>query len=109
MRFATYRQDDIPSFELSQQFMLYPQFMFNIRRSHFLQTFGASPDESIFYRSTLTRENTTNSLVIIQPALLCYELDNEDPTQPKPVLLDITSLKNNVVLLLDTYFKVLIW
>jgi protein transport protein SEC23 len=110
MRFATYAQDDIASFRLSNEFLLYPQFMYNIRRSHkFLQNFGTSPDESIFYRQTLTRENTTNSLVMIQPALLAYHIDNEDPAQPQPVLLDISSLKNDVILLLDTYFKVIIW
>ncbi len=46
---------------------------------------------------------------MIQPALLAYNIDNEDPTQPNPVLLDINSLDKKVILLLDTYFKVLIW
>ncbi len=109
MRFATYMQDDKSSFKLSSGFMLFPQFMYNLRRSHFLQTFGASPDETIFYRSTLTRENTTNSLVMIQPALLAYNIDAEEPCQPTPVLLDINSLNKKVILLLDTYFKIVIW
>jgi protein transport protein SEC23 len=105
-RFAEYKKDDISSFRLSKEFSLYPQFMYHLRRSHFLQTFGASPDESAFYRMTLLRENTTNSLVMIQPALLQYSF--ECP-QPVPVLLDINSLKENVILLLDTYFHVLVW
>jgi len=29
--------------------------------------------------------------------------------QPKPVLLDLENLKQNVILLLDTYFNVVIW
>ena len=74
--------------------------MYHLRRSHFIQVFGTSPDEASFYRTTLMRENITNSLVMIQPALLQYNFD--DP-QPVPVTLDIESLKNNVILLLDTY------
>jgi protein transport protein SEC23 len=35
-----------------------------------------------------------------------YSLDAE---QPVPVLLDIDSLKNNVILLLDTFFYITIW
>lgn len=52
------------------------------------------------------RENVANSLVMIQPALMQYSLDAE---QPVPVLLDIDSLKNNVILLLDTFFYIVIW
>lgn len=49
-KFATYRKDDPNSFSLSPQFSLYPQFMFHLRRSPFLQVFNCSPDESAFYR-----------------------------------------------------------
>lgn len=59
--------------------------MYHLRRSHFLSVFGLSPDEATFYRITLNRENTTNSLVMIQPALLQYSFEN---TQPNPVHLD---------------------
>ncbi len=37
------------------QFQLYPQFMFHLRRSQFLQLFNRSPDESSYYRSILCR------------------------------------------------------
>merc|ERR1712039_834092 len=59
-----------------------------------------------YYRTLVVRENTMNSLVMIQSALLQYSFD--DP-QPQPVLLDATSLKNNVILLLDAFFQVVIW
>lgn len=39
--------------------------MYHLRRSHFIQTFGASPDEIAFKRVTLNRENVTNCLVMI--------------------------------------------
>lgn len=54
----------------------------------------------------MLRENTTNSLVMIQPALLQYSFDEPHPV---PVSLDIESLKPDVILLLDTYFQVVVW
>jgi protein transport protein SEC23 len=105
-KFAEYKRDDPNSFKLSREFSLYPQFMFYLRRSQFLQTFNASPDETVYYRSLLLRENVANSLVMIQPALLQYTTESE---QPVPVLLDGSSMKNDVILLLDTFFYILIW
>jgi hypothetical protein len=49
-KFGDYRKDDASSFQLSPQFSIYPQFMFHLRRSQFLQTFNTSPDESAFHR-----------------------------------------------------------
>ena len=80
-KFADYRKDDPGSFRLSQEFAMYPQFMFHLRRSQFLQLFNTSPDESAYYRSVLVRENTTNSLVMIQPSLLSYSFQGT----PSPV------------------------
>jgi protein transport protein SEC23 len=76
-RFAEYKKDDPKSFKLSKEFSLFPQFMFYLRRSQFLQTFNASPDESLYYVFTIMRENVSNSLVMIQPALMQYNLDTE--------------------------------
>eukprot|EP00922_Rhytidocystis_sp_ex-Travisia-forbesii_P042070 GHVS01062827.1.p1 GENE.GHVS01062827.1~~GHVS01062827.1.p1 ORF type:complete len:780 (-),score=92.27 GHVS01062827.1:131-2398(-) len=105
-RFADYQKDDPNSFHLSVEFSIYPQFMYHLRRSHFLQTFNSSPDETAYYRTILLRENVMNSLVMIQPALLQYKFD-EGP--PQPVLLDAQSLKPDVILLLDSFFHVVIW
>jgi len=105
-KFADYRKDDSNSFRLSQEFTIFPQLMFHLRRSNFLQTFNASPDETAFYRTAISRENVFNSLVMIQPALIEYSFD-EGP--PKPVLLDSNSLKPNVILLLDAFFHVVVW
>ena len=49
-KFAEYRKDDLESFRLTPGFSIYPQFMFNLRRSQFLQVFNNSPDETAFYR-----------------------------------------------------------
>jgi len=45
-RFASFNKDQPMSFRLGQEFTLFPQFMFNLRRSNFLNTFNCSPDET---------------------------------------------------------------
>lgn len=49
-KFGEYAKDDPNSFRLSENFSLYPQFMYHLRRSQFLQVFNNSPDETSFYR-----------------------------------------------------------
>lgn len=104
-KFADYRKDDPSSFILSPNFSLYPQFMFHLRRSQFLQVFNNSPDETAFYRHCLNREDLTNSLIMIQPTLISFTFNNS----PEPVLLDSVSVKPDVILLLDTFFHILIF
>jgi protein transport protein SEC23 len=76
-RFAEYKKDDPSSFKLSKEFSLFPQFLFYLRRSQFMHTFNASPDESEYYRALVLKENVSNSLVMIQPALMMYKLDTD--------------------------------
>lgn len=52
-KFADYRKEDPTSFRLTDNFSIYPQFMFHLRRSQFLQVFNNSPDETAFYRCVL--------------------------------------------------------
>ncbi|KAF2256663.1 transport protein-like protein sec23 [Trematosphaeria pertusa] len=105
-RFAEYRKDDPSSFRLEKNFTLYPQFMFHLRRSQFLQVFNNSPDETAFYRHVLNHEDVSNSLIMIQPTLDSYGFDHEGG---QPVLLDSTSIQPETVLLLDTFFHILIF
>ena len=104
-KFAEYKQDEPSSFRLSPQFSLFPQFMFHLRRSPFLQLFNSSPDEAAYYRYVLSREGTTNSLIMIQPTLLSYSFDGA----PQPALLDSQSVRPDVILLLDTFFHVVVF
>ena len=105
-RFAEYRKDDPSSFRLEKNFTLYPQFMFHLRRSHFLQVFNSSPDETAFYRHVLNHEYVGDSLVMIQPTLDSYTFDQEGSV---PVLLDSASIQPTHILLLDTFFQILIY
>jgi len=104
-KFATYRKDDPASFRLPPEFSIFPQFMFHLRRSKFLQYFNSSPDEQAYYRHILTRENTSNSLIMLQPTLLSYSFQGP----PQPVLLDATSVRPDTILLLDTFFHVVVF
>lgn len=104
-KFAQYRKDDPASFRLSPEFSYYPQFMFHLRRSQFLQIFNSSPDETAFFRAIVCKEDVTNSLIMIQPTLMAYSLDG--PAQP--VMLDVGSCSPNRILVLDTFFHFVIW
>lgn len=104
-KFAEYRKDDPQSFRLAPNFSIFPQFMFHLRRSKFMQTFNSSPDESAYARLLFLREDVTNSLVMIQPSLWSYGF-NADPVA---VNLDAQSVVSNQMLLLDTFFEVLVF
>ncbi|KAL7424541.1 GTPase-activating protein S23 [Cryptotrichosporon argae] len=104
-KFADYRKEDPASFQLGGNFSIYPQFMFHLRRSQFLQVFNNSPDETAFYRHVLNDADVNNSLIMIQPTLMSYGFDSE----PHPVLLDSVSIRPDVILLLDTFFHILIF
>lgn len=51
------------------------------------------------------REATTSSLIMIQPTLLAYSFAGP----PVPVLLDVTSITPDRILLLDTFFHVVVF
>jgi len=104
-KFGLYKKDDPNSFRLTPEFEFYPQFMFYLRRSQFLQVFNSSPDETAFYRTILQRENVNNSLIMIQPTLTAYSLDGP----ATPVMLDVAACAPTRILVLDTYFHVVIW
>ena len=94
------------NFHLPKQFQQYPELMYHLRRSQVLQVFNNSPDETVFFRLALKQENTFNSLLIIQPKLFAYSFENE--LRPAPVLLDATSVQPDKILVLDTFFVVLV-
>ncbi|XP_020262558.1 LOW QUALITY PROTEIN: protein transport protein SEC23-like [Asparagus officinalis] len=104
-RFGDYRKDDPSSFVINPNFSIFPQFMFNLRRSQFVQVFNNSPDETAYFRMLLNRESITNSVVMIQPSLLSYSFS----APPTPALLDVASIAADRILLLDAYFSVVIF
>ena len=78
--------------------------MFHLRRSQFLQVFNNSPDETTFYRHMLNREDLTQALIMVQPILYSYSFNG-----PEPVLLDTSSIQPDRILLMDTFFQIVIY
>lgn len=104
-KFGEYHKDDPASFRLNDKFSMFPQFMFHLRRSQFLQVFNNSPDETAYYRHILFSENVLESTTMIQPVLFSYSFNGP----PEPVLLDTSSILPDRILLMDDYFHVLIY
>lgn len=67
--------------------------------------FGNSPDETAYCRLVLNKETVPEALTAIQPTLMAYSFD-----QPvTPVLLDVSSIQPDRILLLDSYFYVIVF
>ncbi|TKW10763.1 hypothetical protein SEVIR_6G188300v4 [Setaria viridis] len=64
-----------------------------------------SPDETAYFTMMLNRENVANAVVMIQPSLISYSFQSG----PEPVLLDVTAIAADRILLLDSYFTVVIF
>ncbi|VAH94099.1 unnamed protein product [Triticum turgidum subsp. durum] len=104
-KFGDYQKEAPSSFSLSPRLSIFPQFIFNLRRSQFIQVFNNSPDETAYFRMMLNRENVANAVVMIQPSLISYSFQSG----PEPVLLDVSAIAGDRILLLDSYFTVVIF
>ena len=62
-RFGDFQKDNPASFNLRPELSFYPQFMFNLRRSQFVQVFGNSPDETACFRMLLFRVTVSDAMV----------------------------------------------
>uniref|UniRef100_A0A0E0M227 Protein transport protein SEC23 n=1 Tax=Oryza punctata TaxID=4537 RepID=A0A0E0M227_ORYPU len=69
------------------------------------EVFNNSPDETAYFRMVLDREDVTNAVVMIQPSLISYSFQSG----PEPVLLDVAAIASDKILLLDSYFTVVIF
>ena len=92
--------------EVPDELNIVPQYFYYLRKSSFVKKYASSLDEMVFYRNSILRQNIDNTLVMIQPQIIEYSLDTEEPT---PVLPNLSCLKADVVLLADTFFNIIIW
>ena len=69
------------------------------------QVFNNSPDETAYFRMLLNKENITNAAVMIQPSLISYSFNS----LPQPALLDVASISADRILLLDSYFSIVVF
>uniref|UniRef100_A0A060TG94 Protein transport protein SEC23 n=1 Tax=Blastobotrys adeninivorans TaxID=409370 RepID=A0A060TG94_BLAAD len=104
-KFGNYIRNEPSSFRVPPNMTLFPQFMYHLRRCPLLQVFNNSPDESAYYRHVFNHQGVGDDLVMVQPTLTAYRIDKD----PEPVLLDAESIGPDVILLLDTYFHLVIW
>ncbi|XP_055333870.1 protein transport protein Sec23A-like [Paramacrobiotus metropolitanus] len=104
-RFGKYTTDDPNTFGLPENFAHLPTTIFHLRRSQLLQTSNTSLDESAFYRHCVLKQDVVSANIIIQPVLYAYSLQGP----PLSVMLDSTSLQPDRILLLDTFFHIVIY
>eukprot|EP01127_Copromyxa_protea_P001824 TRINITY_DN11732_c0_g1_i1.p1 TRINITY_DN11732_c0_g1~~TRINITY_DN11732_c0_g1_i1.p1 ORF type:complete len:763 (-),score=176.58 TRINITY_DN11732_c0_g1_i1:48-2336(-) len=104
--FGQFTRDRPDSFRLPPEFAMYPEFIFHFRRGNLCQVFGNSPDETTYFRHYMLRENVSNTLTMVQPSLDSYSLNEEEPV---PVLLSSKSVKLDTMLLLDTFFHIVVF
>lgn len=103
-RYSHFRKGEPGSLAIPEEMNVFHQFMFYLRRGPLIQVFNNSPDETVHFRYYLQRESVSNVLIMIQPTLESYTLDND----PVPVLLSAGSVTKDNVLLLDTFFHVIV-
>lgn len=101
----------INGLEVEKGASMLPQFFYHLRRLFILRSFNYSPDESVYYNHCFMGETVNNLMIMIQPVLVSYEQDSTDASQVhvEPVLLDSVSVTPTRILLLDTFFEVLIF
>ena len=75
VRFGHFNRNDKNSFRLPQPIKHFPQFIYHLRRSAFINPFGSPPDQAMYVKTCLMRESIANAIVMIQPALLRYSAD----------------------------------
>ncbi|EEC12100.1 protein transport protein sec23, putative [Ixodes scapularis] len=87
------------------QFIMQYQHPSGQKRVRVTTVFNNSPDETSYYRHMLNREDLTQSLIMIQPILYAYSFSGP----PEPVLLDTSSIQPDRILLMDTFFHIVIF
>ena len=102
-QFAEYDTSNPNSFAINE----YTQYMFFLSRSPIFEHANKSIDQIAYYKHLVSRQNLPNTLIIIQPTLFEY-IDHCDG-KPTIVPLDSSVIKPDKILLLDTFFEVLIY
>lgn len=77
VRFAFFNRNDRASFRLPPLIKHFPQFIYHLRRSAFVNPFGSPPDQSIYFKTCMSRESVPNCMVMVQPALLSYSPEKQ--------------------------------
>lgn len=103
-RFGTFEKDQPSTLKLPRSFVHFPTFIYHLRRSAYLQVFNSSPDETAMLRLLFVKAPCPDSVLMIQPTLYSYTMQGA----PEPVPLDSSAIRADNILVLDTFFEVLI-
>lgn len=104
-QYTAFSRDVVESVAMPPEFAAFPEYIFHLRRSAFVDVFNNTPDETVFYRLLLFRETCASCMLMLQPQLWCYPVDGSDV---HPVTLDVASINPDAVMLLDSWFNVVV-
>ncbi|KAK1350515.1 GTPase-activating protein S23 [Hamiltosporidium tvaerminnensis] len=104
-KFGSFIKGDLESVCLPDNMVYYPNFIYFLRRSLIVQRETSSPDENAYYRNLVMRERVNECMTMIVPTLISFHYQGEI----KPVEMDSKSLKDDCILLLDTFHNVVLW
>jgi protein transport protein SEC23 len=91
---------------IPSEISLFPQFLYFLRRSQFVNSFNVSPDESAFYRQCMLRYSVQEALLMIEPVLMSFSFQSE---YPEPMFLSPDELKDDRILVFDNFFQIVVW
>lgn len=93
------------SFQPPEKLDKFIEFLYFFSKSHFISKSNCTPDSVSGMQLTLCSESIDNCLFIIKPSLICYNAYG----QCASVDLDNSNLQKENVLVLDTFYRVLVW
>ena len=100
-----YRKGDPRTVMLPPRLSQLPGILFHLRRSGAIRTSGTSPDLTAAFRLLASSLSVYNTLVLVQPTLLGYDVGHTGAT---PLPLDGRSITPDRSLLLDSFRQVIL-
>jgi hypothetical protein len=100
-----YRKGDPRTIMLPPRLSQLPGILFHLRRSGAIRTSGTSPDLTAAFRLLASSLSVYNTLVLVQPTLLGYDVGRTGAT---PLPLDGSSITPDRSLLLDSFRQVIL-
>ncbi|ODV58110.1 vWA-like protein, partial [Ascoidea rubescens DSM 1968] len=108
LNFGNYDKNDLNSFSFDNiNFYSFTEFVYHLRRSNIFRIFGSSPDETAFYHHTFLKSNVSDCLLMIQPTLLSFSI--QQPDEIVPVHLKAASLLKENIFVMDAFFYVVVY
>lgn len=105
-RYSVFSKNVPNSVMLPASMAYFPNFMYFFRRSLLVQTDGISQDESAYFKLFIFNLDAYDAIKMIKPALISF---NYQKNEPFAVELDVSSLRPETFLVLDSFHNVLLW